>query len=454
LRLIAAHFLGYGKVSKSNTIERMVDYVRGLRRHAEGRRAVHVKMSALEREFRQEHYRLFAASALRVLVTKFGATIFSLPNADIVLVVKDASIDDIDPPLNNIRRKLKKSAVVARLDPVQGVSDDFVTWFDLEADYEGFKTYVERLATALEAGAAFRDDLEEVIKPLPRGKKLEIKKPASAEAPPLKPPARHVRMMPIDAPAHTFEDRELDPELLLAITKALHGADIAGQLRKQPVMAIIGEGEMMPVLVHKWIPRHLLYEVLLKGRVLGANRWLDGYLEDYIAKRVLASTPSMANEDSLASSIRVTSAAVLSDSFDLFDSSIGAAPRSKIVLEFGAVDIIANPVVYSAASEKVLGLGYRISIADLHPLSFLAIEYDKLNGTFVKLVKPEGPVGKWLTEETETAIHRKVDRVGQARVILDACHEPADIDLGHLMGITLFQGQAVAPLMELQPEEI
>ncbi len=431
----------------------MVDYVRGLRRHAEGRRAVHVKMSALEREFRQEHYRLFAASALRGLVTKFGATIFSLPNADIVLVVKEASVDDIDPPLNNIRRKLKKSAVVARLDPVQGASDDFVTWFDLEKDYEGFKTYVERLSTALEAGAAFRDDLEEAIK-APPGKKLEIKKPQSSEGPPMKPPARYVRMMPIDAPAHTFEDRELDPELLLAITKALQGADVAGQLRKQHVMAIIGEGEMMPVLVHKWIPRHLLYEVLLKGRVLGSNRWLDGYLEDYIAKRVLASTPSMANEDSLASSIRVTSAAVLSDSFDLFDSSIGGAPRSKVVLEFGAVDIIANPVVYSAASEKVLGLGYRISIADLHPLSFLAIEYDKLNGTFVKLVKPEGPVGKWLTEETETAIHRKVDRVGQARVILDACHEPADIDLGHLMGITLFQGQAVAPLVELQPDEL
>lgn len=430
----------------------MVDYVRGLRRHAEGRRAVHVKMSALEREFRQEHYRLFAASALRALVTKYGATIFSLPNADIVLVVKEASIDDIDPPLNNIRRKLKKSAVVARLDPVQGVSDDFVTWFDLEADYEGFKTYVERLSTALEAGAAFRDDLEEAIK-APPGKKLEVSKPKNVEAPPLKPPARHVRMMPIDAPAHTFEDRELDPELLLAITKALHGADIAGQLRKQHIMAIIGEGEMMPVLVHKWIPRHLLYEVLLKGRVLGANRWLDGYLEDYIAKRVLASTPAMTNEDSLASSIRVTAAAVLSDSFDLFDSAIGSAPRSKVVLEFGAVDIIANPVVYSAASEKVLELGYKISIADLHPLSFLAIEYEKLNGTFVKLVKPEGPVGKWLNEETETAIHRKVDRVGQARVILDACNEPADIDLGHLMGITLFQGQSVAPLVELLPEE-
>lgn len=434
----------------TSSVERMVDYVRGLRRHAEGRRAVHIKLSALEREFKQEHYRLFSASALRGLVTKYGAKLFSLPNADIVLIVKDATVDDIDPALNNIRRKMRQSSLIAGLDPVQGQSDAFVTWYDLEEDFQGFMTYVERLAVALEAGAEFRDASDtELDVPVVTSKPGKLNKPKNTPPAPMKPPARHVRMMPIDAPAHTFEDRELDPELLLAITKALHGADIAGQLRKQPIMAIIGEGEMMPVLIHKWIPRHELYEVLLKGRVLGSNRWLDGYLEDYIAKRVLASAPTMSNENSLASSIRVTAAAVLSEAFEIFDEAIGAAPRSKVVLEFGAVDIIANPAVYDAASAKVLELGYRISIADLHPLSFLAIEYDKLRGSFVKLVKPEGPVSDWLRDGTEEAIHRKVDRVGQARVILDGCHEPGDIDLGHLMGITLFQGRAVAPLAEL-----
>lgn len=433
-------------MSKDNkSVERMLDYVRQLRRHTEGRRAIHVRLSVLEREFQQEHYRLFSASALRGLVTKFGATMFSLPNADIILLVKDAAVDDIDPPLNNIRRKIKNSSIIARLDPVQGVSDDFVSWFDLESDYAGFADYIERLAKALDAKQAFKAQLE--AKPDTKSKP-KLNTPKSEDVPP-KPPARHVRMMPIDAPAHTFEDRELDPELLLAITKALHGADIAGQLQKQHVMAIIGEGQMMPVLVHKWIPRHTLYEVLLKGKVLGANRWLDGYLEDYIAKRVLASTPSMANENSLASSIRVTSAAVMSDSFDLFDDQLKDAPRSKVVLEFSTVDIIANPAIYNAASDKVVALGYRISIADLHPLSFLAIEYDQLKGSFVKLVKPEGPVGDWLDAKAETAIHSKVARIGQARVILDGCHEPSDIDLGHLLGITLFQGQAIAPLVEL-----
>jgi hypothetical protein len=419
----------------------MLDYVHQLRRHVKGRRAVHVKLSALERHFREEHYRLFCASALRPLVTRFGATMFALPNADIVLVVKDASVDEIDPALNNIRRKMRESAIISSLDPVQGVSDNFVTWFDLEENYDGFVTYLERLATAIEAGASLSTEAEKA-EPALAGTTLQ--QPVGATPPP-DPPKRHIRMMPIDAPAHTFEDRELDPELLLAITKALHGADIAGQLRRQQVVAIIGESEMMPVLEHKWIPRDKLYEVLLQGRVLGANRWLDGYLEDYIAKRVLASTPSMANEESLASSIRVTTSAVLSDSFDLFDAELGSQPRSKVVLEFSAVDILANPVLYARASAKVRELSYRISIADLHPLSFLAIEYDKLSGSFVKLYNPSGPVGNWLNADTETAIQTKVDRVGRARVILDGCFKTEDIDLGHLLGITLFQGEAVTP---------
>lgn len=427
---------------KNDSIERMLDYAHQLRRHVAGRRAIHVKLSALERHFREEHYRLFCASALRPLVTRYGATMFALPNADIVLVSKDASVDEIDPPLHNIRRKLRDSAIIKSLDPAQGTSDDFVTWFDLEDNYEAFVTYIQRLATALEAGAAFSTEEE---KAEPALSPTTLKKPKNVPAAPPKPPARHVRMMPIDAPAHTFEDRELDPELLLAITKALHGADIAGQLRKQQVMAIIGEGEMMPVLEHKWIPRDKLYEVLLQGKVLGANRWLDGYLEDYIAKRVLASTPSMTNEESLASSIRVTASAVLSDSFDMFDAELGKTPRSKVVLEFSAVDIIANPVLYSTASTKVRELSYRISIADLHPLSFLAIEYEKLSGSFVKLYKPKGPVSNWLNNDTERAIFSKVDRVGRARVILDGCTKPEDVDLGHLLGVTLFQGEAVTP---------
>ncbi|WP_417456120.1 hypothetical protein [Kordiimonas sp.] len=437
------------------SLDRMVDYVKQLRRHTEGRRAVHIRLSALERHFREEHYRLFAAAALRGVITRFGATMFALPNADLVLITKDARVDDIDPALNAIRRKMKDSSLIASLDPVQGVSDEFVVWFDLEADYEEFKNYSEQLSDLLRLGEMAPEQVGEnselTLKKVggKKGGKGLIKPPESDMPVTTHRPA-HVRMMPVTPPPKEgIVDRDLDPELLLTLTKALQGADVAGLLRKQFVKAILGASPPMAVVEHKFVPRKLVYETLLEGKVLGENRWLSGYMDDLVARQVLASTPSMTNEASLASSLKVTCAAIHSPAFELFEKSLGKQPRSKVVVEFSAVDIIANPVAYQQASAMLLDAGYRLSIGDLHPLAFLAIDIEPMQAAFVKIALPPGNKIDWLNDKTETAIQNKIDRIGKARVILDGCAEPSDIDLGHLLGITLFQGQAVDPMISV-----
>ena len=258
----------------------------------------------------------------------------------------------------------------------------------------------------------------------------------------------HVRMMPVTPMPKEMGDRNLDPDLLLTLTKALQGADVAGLLRKQYVKAILGSAPPMPVLEHKFVPRKLIYDTMLTSRVLSENSWLCGYLDDHLGRQVLASTPAMNNEISLASSLRVTSSSVLSPAFDAFDKSLGKHPRSKIVLEFAAVDIVANPVEYQEACGHVLALGYRISVGDLHPLAFLSLDVEPMQAAFVKILKPVGNNANWLNGKTETAIQNKIERIGLARVILDGCDDPTDIDLGHLLGITLFQGQAVDPMVE------
>ncbi len=437
------------------SLDRMVDYVKQLRRHTEGRRAVHIRLSALERHFREEHYRLFAAAALRGVITRFGATMFALPNADLVLITKDAHVDDIDPALNAIRRKMKDSSLIASLDPVQGVSDEFVVWFDLEADYEEFKNYSEQLSDLLRLGEMAPEQVGEnselTLKKV-GGKKggKGLIKPPESDIPVTTHRPAHVRMMPVTPPPKEgIVDRDLDPELLLTLTKALQGADVAGLLRKQFVKAILGASPPMAVVEHKFVPRKLVYETLLEGKVLGENRWLSGYMDDLVARQVLASTPGMTNEASLASSLKVTCSAVLSSAFDAFEKSLGKQPRSKVVIEFSAVDIIANPVAYQQASAMLLDAGYRLSIGDLHPLAFLAIDIEPMQAAFVKIALPPGNKIDWLNNKTETAIQNKIDRIGKARVILDGCAEPSDIDLGHLLGITLFQGQAVDPMISV-----
>ncbi|WP_262692215.1 hypothetical protein [Kordiimonas aestuarii] len=426
-------------------LDRMVDYVKQLRRHTEGRRAVHIRLSALERHFREEHYRLFAASALRNVITRFGATMFALPNTDLVLITKDARVDDIDPALNAIRRKLRDSALIASLDPVQGSSDEFVVWFDIEDSYDDFKDYVEQLSALLQLGESAQEAESQALEAPRKGR---LKRPSQQDIPVTVRRSSHVRMMPVTPMPKEKSDTHLDPDLLLTLTKALQGADVAGLLRKQFVKAILGSAPPMPVLEHKFVPRPLVYQTLLTSRVLSENRWLCGYLDDHLGRQILASTPAMGNEISLASSIKVTSASVLSGAFDAFEKSLGKHPRSKIVLEFGAVDIMSNPVDYQEASRHVLALGYRISVGDLHPLAFLALDVEPMQAAFVKILKPVGTNADWLNSKTETAIQNKIERIGKARVILDGCEETTDIDLGHLLGITLFQGHAVDPMVE------
>ncbi len=424
----------------------MVDYVKQLRRHTEGRRAVHIRLSALEKHFREEHYRLFAASALRSVITRFGATMFALPNADLVLITKDARVDDIDPALNTIRRKLRESHLIASLDPVQGVSDEFVVWFDIEKAYEDFKAYVEQLAALLQLGEAANEAESQAME----GPALRLRRPAQQDMPVMLRTPSHVRMMPVNPLPKEFQERHLDPEMLLMLTKAMQGVDVAGLLRRQMVKAILGDAPPMPVLEHKFVPRSLVYETLLtNSRILSENRWLSGYLDDHLGHQVLASTPSMSNEVSMASSIKVTSASVLSASFDLFEKSLGKHPRSKVVLEFGPGDIVTNPVDYQEASRHVIALGYRISVGDLHPLAFLSLDVEPMQAAFVKILKPRGNISDWLNGKTEVALQNKIERIGKARVILDGCEEKTDIDLGHLLGITLFQGHAVDPMTEV-----
>ncbi|TNE67100.1 MAG: hypothetical protein EP335_01865 [Alphaproteobacteria bacterium] len=446
-------------------VEQMVDYVNQLRRHTEGRRAVHIRLSALEREFQQEHYRLFCASTLRVLVTKFGATIFSLPNADIVVITREAAVDNIDPPLTVIRRKLKGSSVIARLDPIQGVSDSFIEWFDLETQYADFRRYIAALADRLlglsgpdrpvptvtatvaepapakQAKRGFDEDTEALLVEIQQriGKQEQMPQPKLS-------PMKAVRMIPIVPPNQEISDHELNPELLVTLVNALHGTDIAGLIRRQRVMAILGDEVPMEVFVHKIVPQSLVFETVFKNRVLAPNRWLSGYLNDYVASRVLASLPSMDAEKSLASSLRVTTTSVLSEAFDTFDEYVGERSRARIILEFTALDMMANPRLYMAAARKASDRGYRISVADIDPASFVWLDQDRLDAAFVKVRKPNLAVSDWLTPELETVISHKINRVGMARAIFDGCDSRSDIELGERLGFTLFQGEAVDPL--------
>lgn len=433
-------------VSKDmKSVTEMVDYVRQLRLHAAGRRSVHVRLSRLEKHYREEHYRRFVAVTLRQLITNFGATMFALPNTDVVLIVKDAKVESIDPLLNHIRRKFRDSELIKSLDPIQGESDAFVEWFDLEADYAGFRKYIEKFADSLQGKSEPEEEQEETQSPTTNQSPgvLELGTPPKEK---VAPPKRKVRMVPIEAPGRDIEMRDFDPELMVALTKALVVADVGGLMRKQKVMAILGVQQPQTVMVHKYVPASVVLERLLKTQVVGKDRWLQGYLDELLASRLLYASPNMQNENSIASSMRVSCAAVADSAFQQFDASLGGQARSTIILEFGATDILTNFGAYRAAQEKIVGLGYRAMVADVDPRALLWLDYHNFDADFVKLSMPPGNVSDWLDFGTEDALQQQVSDIGIARVILDGCNSDEAVEAGQRLGITLFQGDAVSPM--------
>ena len=427
------------------SVDEMVDYVGQLRLHAKDRLAIHLKVSLLERHFRDEHYRRFIAMTLRPLITKYDGAMFALPTNDIVLIVKDAKPDHIDPLLHHIRRKFRDSALVQGLDPVQGVSDAFVEWFDLGDDYAGFKKYTGTLAKTI----------VEAIKKAPKTRTATLKKetsrPLKVKAPAPESfsskPQRRMKMVPITPPAkEKINARQLDPELIVALDKALFPADVTNMLRRQQVSAIIGAGPAEPVMEHFFIPVSVALGKLLLAQVHSQDRWLEGYLAELLARRLLHSLPNLDNRSAIASSLRVSCAAIEGKGFAQLDKSLGATPRSAIILELSAADVVTNFGDYVRAHAKVDPMGYRIMIGEIDLRALLWLDYQSFEADFVKLKLPADHVDDWLNPALEKALRNQIIKIGIARVILDGCETKADIEVGQRLGITLFQGDAVSPI--------
>ena len=130
-------------------VEDMLDYVHRLRRHTIGRRAFHIKLSSLERHMHEPFYRRELASALRPLVQNKGARLFALPNADCVGITAEATLTDLTATTRDVFKRLNDSELLQSLDPVIGVSDWFIEWFDLEKDFADFSTYTQHLVGKL-----------------------------------------------------------------------------------------------------------------------------------------------------------------------------------------------------------------------------------------------------------------------------------------------------------------
>ncbi|MEA4837369.1 MAG: hypothetical protein VB101_03690 [Rhodospirillaceae bacterium] len=388
----------------------LLDYLRKLENHRQGRRAVVVRLSALQAANRRDHHVRMAAAGFEDVVRQLKGQIFILADSDLVLIFKETALDEVEAQIVKLRFMFDDDSFLAG----EGAAGRpaFVDWFLLDRDYETLVLFAQRAVTEEQ-----------------QRRESDSREPETERV--------QVPQMPKGDP--------LTPALLAKVEEHLANANLANMLRRQAICAIVGKASPQPVLYELFISIADLRQTLMPDTDLASSPWLFQQLTRTLDRRVL-SLLNKHDDSTIAGdiSINLNVETLLSQEFLNFDDNIKASERGSIVIELQKTDVFADLGAFLFARDFAHDRGYRICIdgADLESLPF--ISRDKLGVDFIKLVwSPEMIMGQF---PDGSRLEDYVRRAGATRIMLCRCGEQAAIDYGQTLGITLFQGYHVEAL--------
>lgn len=412
----------------------MLDYVNQLKRHTIGRTAVLVRLSALEKAFHESHYRQQMAMHLKQLASNNEGQYFMLPNFDGLVIVKNAKTDVIDTALNNVRHAVKDAALVRSLDPIQGVTDAFTVWYNLETHYP---------------------DLLDAITRILNDKPVEIHIPNQANNTPVKPTViqtetitkvkkprgRLVPMPVIDMPE---EEKPLDPESLLVLQRAIANADLEGLVKRQKIMAILPGQDPVPVMQQHFVSFDDVVKTYIPNIECTPDPYLSAYIAQQIDTRVMFNKPDISSQGVILSSVRLSLSSIISQGFDGFDA-VNAHQRKNIVIELDILAGMQNPALLNHALELLSDKGYKTCLGGIKPKAFHWLNIDRIPVDFYKIHCPM-PNAEYLDDATFiNQTKATLSKLELGKVILSGCDSEKVMKFGHTCGFTLMQGNLISP---------
>lgn len=307
----------------------LLDYLQRLGRNLEGRMAVHIHLSRLRPQNRQDHHIRIAAATFEGMVNNYEGQIFILSNMDLFFICKDAAIEDIDAAIMKVRYLFSE-------DPLsQGDEEEdlarFCTWYNVETQH---------------------DELLDLVKSMHRERERKARLAVASEKGQQKTKGSR---------------KALDPEQLGKLENFLRRADLSNLMRRQPVCAITpGNMNPQPVFRELYISIADLQQSVLPEFDLASNLWLFQHLTQTLDSRMLSML--VRNDDtSIASSfsINLNVGTILSPPFLNFDSSLKAIARGTVVIELQKIDIFGDMGAYMFARDFMRERGYRICLDGL-----------------------------------------------------------------------------------------
>lgn len=355
------------------------------------------------------------------VIQKNGGEIFGLPNEDMVVFFNKKSYEEIQACLVKIRFIFHDDPFLANVFDLE--QSGFVKFFDLENQLVEFKSNIKVLMDNLTKTQNFSNQSGS-----------ENKLAMSSVV----PVSRKLR-------------RELTPNMLAKVQKALSMADFASLIRRQSVCAVIGKSPPQMIFDEVFVSIADLRDTLLPDVDLTANPWLFLHLTETLDKRVLASVGEH-DDGSLNSnfSLNLNVSTILSDDFLAFDDNIYPSMRSSIVLELQLVDIFNDIKAFILAKTFAQYRGYKICIDGITVDKLKYVDREQLDCDLLKII--------WHPSFMETIKEDAhftdyVNRAERAKMILCRVDDPTAVEIGNSLGINLYQGRYIQRLLAAQPKK-
>lgn len=423
-------------------LEQLRDYANQLKRHTKGRRAVHIHLSRLEKHHQESVFKREASANIKPLIDKFSGTRnFALSNNDLMLITNGASLDDIEPAMVQIRKQFNDDPLIKQLDPVQGRSDDFAVWYDLEKDFQEFLESIKLMCAAEKAGKQLLESFQPSINVIKKSTVSNMADDGFIDPHKKKKTRRAVKIVRTDA-RKEVPKVTLNAETVLKLSKFINVMDITAYMRPQDIVAIVGKGKPTVAMIERSIKTEEVVHQLIKEVDLDSNSWLKGYLSDIISERMVLSEPELKNKKSLASMVPLTANCIVGPHFATFEKGHNSVDKSAIIIEISLVDLLSDSVRYKEAEDRARTSGYKLAIGSIDPLAFTALDISMLDVDFFK-IRWRASMKDWLQGDNLKKFKKALTKIGLPRVIITDCDSAESIKLMRSCGAILFQGSAV-----------
>ena len=239
-------------ISEKRSPERsLLDHVGRVAHNRAGRFAVQVYLSKLKAHNRQPYHIRIASRSFDTLLHSVDAQLYVMSNGDLVLMCRNAKIEDVDAVVLKIRQLFRADPLAAKGRLPDGT--EFTRWYDFEADFEAFVEMVRGLELATRRARPKRGEDASAGQGTDAG----------------------------------FAGQALDPFNLAKVDEALQRFRIADIMREQPAIVIGTEGTEEILFMEKFVSVAELQKQAAPEYNLLSDIWMFQHLTETIDKRVL-----------------------------------------------------------------------------------------------------------------------------------------------------------------------